>query len=135
MPVTATVKPVGARAPLRVGFHNAREFAPLFYTDRIDAGPADQHAIDRYLRIAAELGCESTVQFPFHVSDDNRRHVQQLLPNDNPYVVLPTNTPGASANLPAHSRRRVRRPRSVWPRRHGRSSKPSRLTRLRVDRT
>src|SRR4051794_31092274 len=48
------------RAPMRVGFANAREFAHLFYTHRVDVGTADQHAADRYLKVANELGCDSS---------------------------------------------------------------------------
>src|SRR4051812_21712209 len=45
------------RAAHRVGFKNAREGAPLFYTDRIDVGTAEQHAIERYLTLAEAVGC------------------------------------------------------------------------------
>ena len=77
------------RAPVRIGFKNAREFAPLFYTHKVDVGDTEQHAIDRYLKVAAALGCgDSPVEFPFHVTDADRRHVAALVPPDRPYAVL-----------------------------------------------
>ncbi|MEO6436746.1 MAG: lipopolysaccharide heptosyltransferase I [Tepidisphaeraceae bacterium] len=68
------------RAPVRVGFANARELAPIFYTHRIDVGTSEQHAVDRYLRIAAALGCgDARPEFPFYVTDDDRRQVDALV--------------------------------------------------------
>lgn len=46
------------RCPVKVGFLEAREGSPLFYTHRVRGG-RDVHAIDRYLRIASYLGCAS----------------------------------------------------------------------------
>src|SRR5439155_9441238 len=40
------------RAPVRIGFANAREFAPLFYTHRVPIDSPEQHAIGRYLKLA-----------------------------------------------------------------------------------
>ena len=80
------------RAPVRIGFANAREFAPLSYTHRVDVGPAEQHAIDRYLMVAKALGCgDAPVAFPFHVTDDDRRRVESLVPavrDRVPFAVL-----------------------------------------------
>ncbi len=51
-------------APMRIGFEEAREGSSLFYTHRV-AGGKDVHAVDRYLKIAAYLGCDvSGVRFP-----------------------------------------------------------------------
>lgn len=53
------------RAPVRVGFSEAREGSRLFYTHKVEGG-RDIHAVDRYLKIASFLGCSiDTVQFPF----------------------------------------------------------------------
>ena len=41
----------------RVGFKAAREGANLFYTHKIPCKWSEMHAIDRYLKIAAALGC------------------------------------------------------------------------------
>ena len=77
------------RAPVRVGFANGRELSPLFYTHRVDVGTTEQHAIDRYLKVTAALGCgDAPVEFPFHVTDDDRRHVESLVPPDQSYAVL-----------------------------------------------
>lgn len=52
----------GAR--LRVGFAEAREGSPLFYTMRVRGG-SEIHAVDRYLSIASALGCDNVpVEFP-----------------------------------------------------------------------
>ena len=45
----------GARR--RVGFANAREGASFCYTEKIDVGTAEQHALDRYLALSAAMGC------------------------------------------------------------------------------
>jgi lipopolysaccharide heptosyltransferase I len=89
------------RAPVRIGFKNAREFSPLFYTHRVDVGTTEQHAIDRYLKMAASLGCgDSPVEFPFHVTDDDRRHVGSLVPVNRPYAVLIPGTNWATKRWP-----------------------------------
>ena len=57
----------GAR--LRIGFKEAREGSRFFYTHKIEGGK-DIHAVDRYLKIAAFLGCDSTdISFPFPPSE------------------------------------------------------------------
>src|SRR5690349_15964940 len=45
------------RAPVRVGFANARELAWLFYTHRVPIDTMEQHAIDRYLKLSRHIGC------------------------------------------------------------------------------
>lgn len=51
--------------PIRVGFQEAREGSRLFYTHKVKGGK-DIHAVDRYLKIAAYLGCDiSDIRFPF----------------------------------------------------------------------
>ena len=88
-------------APVRIGFGNGRELSPLFYTHRVDVGAPEQHAVDRYLKVAAALGCgDSPVQFPLHVSDDDRRHVDSLVPRDRPYAVLVPGTNWATKRWP-----------------------------------
>jgi len=52
------------RAHIRIGFQEAREGSRLFYTHKVKGGK-DIHAVDRYLKIAAYLGCDiSDVRFP-----------------------------------------------------------------------
>ena len=93
------------RAPVRIGFANAREFAPLFYTHRVDVGTTEQHAIDRYLKVAAALGCgDAPVAFPFHVTEDDRRHVESLVPagqGAHRYAVLIPGTNWQTKRWPA----------------------------------
>jgi heptosyltransferase-1 len=76
------------KAPVRVGFANAREFAPLFYTHRVEVGDGDQHAIDRYLKLARAIGCEGEVEFEFAVKDEDRASARALVGHDRPYAVL-----------------------------------------------
>lgn len=73
-----------ASSPVRVGLSSAREGATHFYTHKIDVD-MDDHAVDRYLKVAAALGCDTDkIEFP-------------MLHNDYPlkldeYAVI---TPGA----------------------------------------
>jgi lipopolysaccharide heptosyltransferase I len=77
------------RAPVRVGFSNARELAHLFYTHRIAVDSPDQHAVDRYLKLCDALGCgRAPVEFSFHVTDQDRQHVAEILGHDRPFAVL-----------------------------------------------
>jgi len=81
------------RAPLRVGFANAREFGWLFYTHRILSSWED-HAVERYLCIAEALGLgKSPIEFHFAVDDDDRAQLAAKLPDPAPYAVL---LPGAN---------------------------------------
>ena len=78
------------RAPVRVGFANARELAPLFYTHRVPTGPPEQHAIERYLTLAEAVGCErGPVQFIFPTDEADRARVAALLPGERFAVLLP----------------------------------------------
>jgi heptosyltransferase-1 len=56
---------MAAGAPVRIGFEEAREGSRFFYNRKISGGK-ETHAVDRYLRIAASLGCGTAeVSFPF----------------------------------------------------------------------
>jgi heptosyltransferase I len=67
-------------AKVRIGFANAREFAPLFYTHRVPVESPEVHAVDRYLKIAHALGCDSgPVEFRFPVTNEHRQSVDKLL--------------------------------------------------------
>lgn len=77
------------RAPVRAGFANARELAWMFYTHRVPMGTTEQHAIDRYLKIAAALGCDTEpIEFIFPTDDTDRQHVAGLLDGVERYAVL-----------------------------------------------
>lgn len=76
-------------APVRVGFDNARELAWLFYTHKVPIDTLEQHAVERYLKLARFIGCEDAPpEFRFATTDDDRRHVATLLPPGQPYAVL-----------------------------------------------
>jgi heptosyltransferase I len=89
------------RAPVRVGFASAREFAPIFYTHRIDVGGPEQHAIDRYLKLIAAIGCDvAPVEFPFAISETDRARVAAMLPDSRPCAVLLPGTNWATKRWP-----------------------------------
>jgi lipopolysaccharide heptosyltransferase I len=70
---------------MRVGFREAREGGSLFYTHKVEGGEG-VHAVDRYLKVASFLGCDtSKVTFPMTESP-------YPLPFDERYAVL---VPGA----------------------------------------
>lgn len=78
-------------APLRAGFAEAREGSRYFYNRRISAGH-DMHAVDRYLKIAAELGCDvDEVNFPFPLRKESPK-TEELKRGLDDYVVI---VPGA----------------------------------------
>ena len=61
-------------APVRIGFGEAREGSSVFYTHKV-AGGKNIHAVDRYLKIAESLGCNTadiSFPFPFVQSSDFR---------------------------------------------------------------
>ncbi len=63
-------------APVRIGFKEAREGSRLFYTHRVEGGK-NIHAVDRYLKIAAFLGCDITdVVFPLPIPNYPSAHGQ-----------------------------------------------------------
>jgi len=82
---------LAAGSPLRIGFSDARECSPIFYTHTTEGG-GDIHAVDRYLKIAGLLGCKTEqVRFPlpnFRPSEE----IHQLVNSLNRYITL---IPGA----------------------------------------
>jgi lipopolysaccharide heptosyltransferase I len=81
---------------LRVGFREAREGSRFFYTHTIKGGK-DVHAVDRYLKIASFLGCDtSDILFPFPLCN----YPSPPLPFTGDYAVM---VPGA------------RKPANRWP--------------------
>ncbi|MBI3592158.1 MAG: lipopolysaccharide heptosyltransferase I [Nitrospirae bacterium] len=80
-----------SRASVRVGFKEAREGSSLFYTHKVKGGK-EVHAVDRYLKIAAALGCEATeVRFPMPLIRESQK-VQRLKADVGQYAVI---VPGA----------------------------------------
>jgi lipopolysaccharide heptosyltransferase I len=74
-------------APMRLGFEEAKEGSTLFYTHRVRGGK-DIHAVDRYLKAAAYLGCDtSRVEFPL---PEFRGEGEVSLPVAGKYAVMVT---------------------------------------------
>jgi heptosyltransferase-1 len=81
-------------SPWRIGFANAREGAPRFYTHRIDIPDADRiHAVDRYWRIAESLGCRGEKRFVIPVRESESQVVRsELAAFPRPWIAV---APGA----------------------------------------
>ena len=78
-------------APLRLGFQEAREGSRLFYTKRVKGG-REIHAVERYMKMAGELGCaDHEMVFPLPVHDKAGNAAEKLA-EAGPYAVL---VPGA----------------------------------------
>ncbi len=54
-------------APNRIGFHSARELAPLFYTREVSVRAPEPHAVDRYLALARAAGLDVPPQRSDHL--------------------------------------------------------------------
>jgi len=67
-------------APVRIGFADARERAPQFYTHCLPGGSGNIHAVDRYLQVADLLGfTPATPRFPLALTDADRASAADLL--------------------------------------------------------
>jgi heptosyltransferase-1 len=79
-------------AHVRIGFSEAREGGWLFYTRKVKGG-REIHAVDRYLKIAEALGCDtSEVIFPFPLMKNDDVKVKETRTAPKSYVVI---VPGA----------------------------------------
>ena len=88
------------RAPIRVGFSNAREFAWLGYTHQV---PADmnQHAVERYLAVTDLLGCgREPVEFVFATDESDRQFATNLTAGIDRYAMLFPGTNWATKRWP-----------------------------------
>jgi heptosyltransferase-1 len=64
----------------RVGFADARELAPLFYTRRVRCPASAVHAVDRNMQIAAALGVRPGVpEFPLYAPPHEVEAARELL--------------------------------------------------------
>jgi lipopolysaccharide heptosyltransferase I len=80
-----------SKAPVRLGFREAREGSRIFYTHSITGG-REIHAVDRYLKIASALGCDTrTVAFPLPLVKETLK-IRQLRQDIGEYAVF---APGA----------------------------------------
>ncbi len=87
---------------MRIGFAQARELAHLFYTHHVDVGPKEQHAIDRYLKLIAAVGCPSgPVEFVFNTTERDRAGIAEKIGHDRPYAVLLPGTNWPTKRWPA----------------------------------
>ena len=69
----------GARE--RIGFANAREGSPWFYTRAVPVPTTELHAVDRYLLVAQTMGAKAgeRVEFKFRIPQSDREEVDRLL--------------------------------------------------------
>ncbi|MCW5798207.1 MAG: glycosyltransferase family 9 protein [Nitrospira sp.] len=65
----------------RIGFANAREGSPFFYTQRVAVPTASMHAVDRYLLLAEALGAArpKAPRFDFIDRPEDRQSAEALL--------------------------------------------------------
>ncbi len=70
-------------APVRVGFANAREGSPWFYTQKVAIVDPEMHAVDRYLLIPRSLGGAppliGALDFPLAVDSGADKKVSEML--------------------------------------------------------
>lgn len=96
-------------AHVRVGFKDAREGSTVFYTHKAEGG-RDIHAVDRYLKLAAFLGC-GTDEVKFTFPPGNKSLLQKL-PVYGDYAVM---APGARGPAKRWPPRRFGRVASLLP--------------------
>lgn len=83
---------MASRAPVRVGFAEAREGSRFFYTMPVRGG-RDVHAVERYMKIAGALGCdEQNILFPFPLCHHEGKNVEEIRTSLKAYAVI---VPGA----------------------------------------
>ena len=64
----------------RVGFKNARELSPLFYTKRVSVPAMDIHAVDRYRLITDYLGIKQyPPDFTIIIDEQEKGYAERLL--------------------------------------------------------
>ncbi len=68
------------KAPIRMGFKNARELAPVFYTHKIAISSQREHVVDSYWRFAGALGFQGRDKtFNMVTPQDVERSSRELL--------------------------------------------------------
>lgn len=83
---------MATRAPVRIGFSEAREGSSLFYNVRVKGGK-EVHAVERYMKIAGALGCdEKDIIFPFALYDGKIKTIEDIRSGLKDYAVI---VPGA----------------------------------------
>lgn len=67
-------------APERLGFKNARELSPIFYTKRVSVPTKEIHAVDRYRLITDYLGIkQGDPDFTIAIDEQEKECVERLL--------------------------------------------------------
>jgi heptosyltransferase I len=83
---------MATRAPVRIGFSEAREGSSLFYNVKVQGGK-DVHAVERYMKIAGALGCnEKDILFPFPSCNSRMKNIEDITSGMKEYAVI---VPGA----------------------------------------
>ncbi len=83
---------MATRAPVRVGFTEAREGSRLFYNKTVEGGK-NMHAVDRYMKIAEALGCDTEKKiFPFPLIKNDLKDIREIKGALKDYAVI---VPGA----------------------------------------
>lgn len=83
---------MATRAPVRVGFAEAREGSNIFYNVKVKCGK-EIHAVDRYMKIAGALGCdEKDIIFPFPLCGGKMGGIEDIKRDIKDYAVI---VPGA----------------------------------------
>jgi heptosyltransferase-1 len=74
----------------RFGFREAREMAWLGYNRPVSLNGREMHAVDRYVAVARELGCEpGPIEFRFNHTDADRQWAREQTGGRNYCVLLP----------------------------------------------
>ena len=69
-----------AKGKRKIGYGGAREFAHIFYSEKVDLETMELHAVDRYLNLIKHLGCNTdNPEFCIPVTDDDNNEVEQIL--------------------------------------------------------
>ena len=103
---------MATRAPVRIGFSEAREGSRLFYNFRVKGG-REIHAVERYMKIAGALGCdEKNILFPFSLCNSEVNNVEGIRIETEAYAVI---VPGARWNTKIWSAENFGRIASLLP--------------------
>ena len=77
------------RSPIRIGFEEAKEGSSFFYTHKIKGG-ISINAVDRYLKLAASIGCGiEDVSFPLPFLEDSEFVIGLKRDIGNYAVIIP----------------------------------------------
>jgi len=70
------------RAKRRIGFADARELSPMFYTERLPKRSADEHAVEHNYRVAEALGFSDIhPTIDLAITEDERARAVNILAN------------------------------------------------------